>query len=33
MLARALGAERIIVVINKMDFCDWPEERYNYIKD
>ena len=33
MLARALGAERIIVIINKMDFCDWSEERYNYIKD
>ncbi len=33
MLSRALGAERIIVIINKMDFCDWSEERYNYIKD
>lgn len=33
MLARALGAERLVVVINKMDFCDWSEERYNYIKD
>ena len=33
MLARALGAERIIVVINKMDYCDWSEDRYNYIKD
>ncbi len=33
MLSRALGAERIIVVINKMDFCEWSEERYNYIKD
>jgi peptide chain release factor subunit 3 len=33
MLAWALGAERIIICINKMDFCDWSQERYNYIKD
>lgn len=33
MLARALGAERIIVCINKMDYCSWSQERYTYIKD
>ncbi len=32
MLARALGAERLIVVINKMDLVDWSKERYDEIK-
>lgn len=33
MLAKVLGARYLIVCINKMDTCEWSEERYNYIKD
>lgn len=22
----------VVVIVNKMDTCDWSEERYNYIK-
>ena len=33
MLAKSLGAQFIIVVVNKMDTCNWSEERYNYIKN
>lgn len=28
-----LGVEQIIVGVNKMDSCDWSEERFNEIKD
>merc|ERR1711915_417693 len=28
-----LGVDQIIVGINKMDACDWPESRFNEIKD
>uniref|UniRef100_A0A6C0IVQ1 Tr-type G domain-containing protein n=1 Tax=viral metagenome TaxID=1070528 RepID=A0A6C0IVQ1_9ZZZZ len=28
-----LGVEQLIVGINKMDSCDWSEERYNEIKE
>lgn len=33
MLARTLGARYLLVCINKMDTCDWQEERFNYIKE
>lgn len=33
MLARSLGAQNLIVCVNKMDTCGWSEERYKYIKD
>ena len=32
-LLSLLGIEQLIVGINKMDSCDWSEERYNEIKD
>ena len=32
MLARSLGADYVIVLINKMDTVNWSQERYNYIK-
>ena len=28
-----LGIEKLIVGINKMDSCDWSEQRYNEIKE
>merc|ERR1712137_1412268 len=28
-----LGVEQIIVGVNKMDSCNWSEERFNEIKD
>ena len=33
LLLNALGVKQLIVVINKMDLCQWSEERYNEIKD
>lgn len=33
MLSRTLGAHSIIVCINKMDTCDWSQERFQYIKE
>lgn len=33
MLARALGAQNLIVIVNKMDTCKWAESRFNYIKE
>lgn len=32
ILAMALGVKEIIVVINKMEVCDWSVERYEYIE-
>ena len=32
-LARTLGVSQIIVLINKMDTCDWSQERYTEIKE
>ncbi len=32
-LLNLLGVEQLIVGINKMDSCNWSEERYNEIKD
>ncbi|ETO12323.1 elongation factor tu [Reticulomyxa filosa] len=32
LLAFTLGVARVIVVINKMDQCDWKQERYDLIK-
>jgi elongation factor 1-alpha len=32
-LLSLLGIEQLIVGINKMDSCDWSEDRYNEIKD
>lgn len=31
MLAKSLGASKLIVAINKMDTVNWDKERYNYI--
>lgn len=33
MLVRSLGCKFMIVVVNKMDECDWDEKRFNYIKE
>ena len=32
-LLSLLGIEQLIVGINKMDSCNWSEDRYNEIKD
>ena len=32
LLLRYLGLNQLIVVVNKMDACDWSQERYNEIK-
>ena len=32
LLAYTLGVKQMIVCVNKMDTCDWKEERYNEIK-
>ena len=32
MLAKSLGAQYLIVIINKMDTVEWNEERFNYIQ-
>ena len=32
-LLSLLGIEQLIVGVNKMDSCDWSEERFNEIKD
>lgn len=33
MLSKTLGARYLVVCVNKMDTCDWSEERYKYIQD
>lgn len=33
MLARSLGADYVVVLINKMDTVNWNKERYDYIKN
>jgi len=30
-LARAFGMKRILLAVNKMDACDWSEDRFNHI--
>ena len=30
-LARAFGMKRVLMVVNKMDACDWSQERYEHI--
>lgn len=32
MLARSLGANYVVVLVNKMDTVNWSEDRFNYIK-
>ena len=32
MLAKSLGAQFLVVIINKMDTVNWSEDRFNYIK-
>ncbi len=32
-LAKTLGVNQMIVIVNKMDTCDWSKERYEEIKD
>lgn len=33
ILARAFGVQNIVILVNKMDYCQWNLERYNEIKD
>lgn len=33
MLAKALGVQRLVVVVNKMDIVGWSKERFDYIKN
>ena len=32
ILARYLGSEYLVIIVNKMDECDWSLERFEYIK-
>ncbi|KIW04260.1 hypothetical protein, variant [Verruconis gallopava] len=32
LLVRSMGVQRLIVAVNKMDMCNWSEERFNEIK-
>ena len=32
ILARYLGSEYLVIIINKMDECNWGKERFDYIK-
>ena len=32
MLAYTLGVQKLIILVNKMDCCDWEEKRYTQIK-
>lgn len=32
MLAKALGVQRLVVVVNKMDLVDWSKDRFDYIQ-
>ncbi|MEN2495388.1 MAG: translation termination factor GTPase eRF3 [Marteilia pararefringens] len=31
LLVRTLGVEKVVIIVNKMDSCNWDEERYNDI--
>lgn len=33
MLAKSLGAEFLVVIINKLDTVNWSEDRFTYIRD
>ena len=33
MLAKALGVQRLVIVVNKMDLVDWSKERFDYIQN
>ena len=33
MLAKALGVQRLVIIVNKMDIVDWNKNRFDYIKD
>jgi translation elongation factor EF-1alpha len=33
LLLKSLGLEQLIVCINKMDSCDWSQDRFCFIKD
>mmetsp|Transcript_27636 Transcript_27636/g.49867 ORF Transcript_27636/g.49867 Transcript_27636/m.49867 type:complete len:673 (-) Transcript_27636:602-2620(-) len=33
ILAKSLGVQKLIVIINKMDSVEWSKERYDYIKN
>ena len=32
MLAKALGVQRLVIVVNKMDIVNWSKDRFDYIK-
>jgi translation elongation factor EF-1alpha len=31
LLARSLGVTQVCVAVNKLDLCNWKEERYDFI--
>ena len=33
MLAKALGVQRLLIVVNKMDLVDWSKSRFDYIQE
>jgi peptide chain release factor subunit 3 len=33
MLAKALGVQRLVIVVNKMDLVEWGKDRFDYIKN
>ena len=33
MLAKALGVQRLVIVVNKMDIVEWRKDRFDYIKN
>ena len=33
MLAKALGVQRLVIVVNKMDIVNWDKERFDHIKN
>ena len=33
MLVRSLGCKFMIIVVNKMDECEWKEDRFMYIQE
>jgi len=33
MLAKALGVQRLVIVVNKMDIVGWRKDRFDYIKN
>lgn len=32
LLLKSLGVDQVLVVVNKMDMCDWAQDRFDYIQ-